>query len=129
MALLGAGDGAHAEAWVARCAERALAPTTRGAGTTSSRARSALPLMRGLIALERGDADGAAETIYPMRGSAQRFGGSHAQRDLIEQTLLAAAARGRRRALGRALLNERCLAKPLTPLTRFWAQRLGVPLA
>jgi len=27
------------------------------------------------------------------------------------------------------VLNERCLAKPITPLTRFWAQRLGVELA
>ena len=84
-----------------------------------------LPLMRGLLALTRGDADGAADLIHPVRGLAQRFGGSHAQRDLIDQTLLAAAARGSRRALGRALLNERLLAKAATPLTRHWAERVG----
>jgi hypothetical protein len=31
--------------------------------------------------------------------------------------------------VGRAVLNERCLSKPLTPLTRHWADRLGVALA
>jgi hypothetical protein len=40
---------------------------------------------------------------------------------------MAACAQGRRhRSLGRALVNERLMAKPATPLTRFWAQRLGV---
>jgi hypothetical protein len=86
-----------------------------------------LPLMRALLALTRGDADGAADALYPVRAVAQRFGGSHAQRDLIDQTLLAASARGSRRALGRALLNERRLAKPLTPLTRHWMERMAVP--
>jgi hypothetical protein len=65
--------------------------------------------------------------LYPVRAGAQRFGGSHAQRDLIDQTLLAASARGSRRSLGRALLNERRLAKPLTPLTRHWLERMAVP--
>jgi hypothetical protein len=88
-----------------------------------------LPLMRGLLALARGDADAAVDLIYPVRSGAQRFGGSHAQRDLIDQTLLAAAARGQRRALGRALVNERCMAKPVTPLTRHWLEKLALPEA
>jgi drug/metabolite transporter (DMT)-like permease len=41
--------------------------------------------------------------------------------------LLAASARGSRRSLGRALLNERRLAKPVTPLTRHWMERMAVP--
>ena len=86
-----------------------------------------LPLMRGLVALARGDADGAVDAIYPARALAQRFGGSHAQRDLIDLTLIDAALRGSRRALARALLNERRLAKPITPLTRHWLERLGEP--
>jgi hypothetical protein len=40
--------------------------------------------------------------------------------------LLAACARGTgRKALGRALLNERVLAKPMTPLTRHWSEAMG----
>jgi hypothetical protein len=88
-----------------------------------------LPLMRGLIAFAHGDADGAAELIYPARALAARFGGSHAQRDLIDQTLLAAAAQGGRRDIGRALVNERSMAKPVTPLTRHWIERLDLPSA
>jgi hypothetical protein len=86
-----------------------------------------LPLMRGLVALAHGDADGAAELIYPVRALAARFGGSHAQRDLVDQTLLAAAAQGGRRDIGRALINERSMAKPVTPLTRHWIERLALP--
>ena len=49
------------------------------------------------------------------------------QRDLVDQTLLAAAAQGSRRDIGRALINERSMAKPATPLTRHWIERLALP--
>jgi len=125
LALLAAGQVARAEAWLARCAERALdAEDARRANHAMAR-EVGLPLMRGLLALVRGDADTAADTLYPVRAVARSFGGSHAQRDLIDQTLLAAAAGGHRRTLGRALLNERLMAKPLTPLTRHWIERIG----
>ena len=89
-----------------------------------------LPLMRALLAFARGEADAAADGLYASRGLAQRFGGSHAQRDVIDQTLLAASAHGTgRKALGRALLNERSLAKPSTPLTRHWVEAMGEPTA
>lgn len=127
LAHLGAGEVAHAEAWVARCAERALMPTDAGRTNHLMAREVGLPLMRGLVALERGDADGAADLIAPVRWQAARFGGSHAQRDLIDQTLLAAAAEGGRRSLGRALINERTMAKPVTPLTRHWIERLALP--
>jgi hypothetical protein len=85
-----------------------------------------LPLMAGLTAYRRGDMADVAKQLYPLRTVAHHFGGSHAQRDLIDQTLLAAAAApGGDRALGRLLLNERRLAKPNTPLTQYWARRLG----
>ena len=83
-----------------------------------------LPLLRGLLAFGRADLDAAADALYPVRALAQRFGGSHAQRDLIDLTLLAAASRGLRRGLGQALLRERLMAKPATPLTRHWMDAL-----
>jgi hypothetical protein len=125
IALLAAGRGAAAEAWLARCAERALQPEEARRANHAMAREVGLPLMRGLLALERGDAAGAAETMYPARALARSFGGSHAQRDMIDQTLLAAAARGGARAIGRALLNERAMSKPLTPLTRHWLERIG----
>ena len=83
-----------------------------------------LPLARGLLAFARGEHDAAADLLYAARTQARRFGGSHAQRDVIDQTLIAACARGSRKALGRALLNERVLAKPVTPLTQHWLEAL-----
>jgi hypothetical protein len=127
VALLLAQELPRAEAWLARCAERALSATDAGRDNHAMAREVGLPLMRGLIALARGDADGAADLIAPVRGQAARVGGSHAQRDLIDLTLLAAAADGGRRSLGRALLNERTMAKPASPLTRHWAARLALP--
>ena len=49
------------------------------------------------------------------------------KQDPGDPTVIDAALRGSRRTLARALLNERRLAKPLTPLTRHWLERLGVP--
>jgi hypothetical protein len=83
-----------------------------------------LPLARGLIAFARGDHDAAADLLYPLRAPLPRWGGSHAQRDVIDLTLLAACTRGGRRAMGHALVNERLLAKPITPLTRHWIDAL-----
>ncbi|WP_425257108.1 tetratricopeptide repeat protein [Rubrivivax sp. RP6-9] len=128
LALLAAGQGAAAEAWLARCAQRALDACDVRRSNHAVAREVGLPLMRGLLALERGDADAAVDLLYPVRTLARGFGGSHAQRDLIDLTLLAAAVASSgssRRAVGRALLNERLMAKPLTPLTRHWLQRLG----
>jgi len=126
LAMLGAGEVARAEAWLARCAARAMdAADARRANHLMAR-EVGLPLMRGVIAFAKGEHDIAAETLYTTRASAQRFGGSHAQRDLIDQTILAATARGGRRALGRALVHERLMAKPATPLTRHWMEALDM---
>ena len=126
MAMLGAGEVARAEAWVARCAERAMAADDARRSNHGMAREVGLPLMRALLAFARGEADAAADALYAARGVAQRFGGSHAQRDLIDQTLLAAAAHGSRAALGRALINERVMAKPSTPLTAHWRSQLDL---
>jgi tetratricopeptide (TPR) repeat protein len=128
LAMLGAGEVHRAEAWLARCAERALNPGDASRSNHLTAREVGMPLMRGLLALARGDADGAADFIAPVHAQASRLGGSAAQRDVIDQTLLAAAAHGSRRALGRALVNERRMAKPLTPLTRHWMERLAIPV-
>jgi hypothetical protein len=126
LALLGAGEVAQAESWLARCAARAMAAEDAARANHAMAREVGLPLMRGLVAFARGDAASAAETLYPVRALAQRFGGSHAQRDLVDLSLLAAAAAGGRPALGRAVLNERLMAKPATPLTRWWVERLAL---
>ncbi len=129
VTMLGAGAITRAEAWVARCAERAMQALDARRCNHAVVREVGLPLMRGLLAFSRGDADGAVALMYPVHAQAQRLGGSHAQRDLIDQTLMAAAAVGNRRNLGQALVNERMLAKPITPLTRHWLERLAPPSA
>jgi len=123
LALLGSGDAARAQALLQRCRAQL------DAGPVDNRAMArevGLPLMAGLVAYRSGNMAEVAAQLYPLRTVAHHFGGSHAQRDLIDQTLLAAAsAPGGDRALGRLLLNERRLAKPNTPLTQHWARRLG----
>jgi hypothetical protein len=129
LTLLGAGATARAEAWVACCAKRAMqALDARRCNHVIVR-EVGLPLMRGLLAFNKGDADSAVALIYPIHHQAQRLGGSHAQRDLIDQTLMAAAAAGNRRNVGQALVNERLLTKAITPLTRHWMDLLALPSA
>ena len=128
LALIGSCDVAAAEAWVARCAERALDPAHAGHAYHRSSRDAGLPIMRGLLLLARGDGDGAARSLYAARERAWRCGGSQVQRDLLDQTAMAAAvvaAPATRAGVGRALLNERLLAKPATPLTRHWAERMA----
>jgi tetratricopeptide (TPR) repeat protein len=76
------------------------------------------PAVRAVQAFGAGDFDTAAELLRGIRSHAHRFGGSHAQRDLLDLTLLEAALRGRRPALGAALAAERTALRPRSPLAR-----------
>lgn len=57
--------------------------------------------------------------LRPIRNIANRFGGSHAQRDLIDLTLIEAAFR----AGGHALAAERNAVRPDSPLARLFVAR------
>lgn len=60
-----------------------------------------------LQAFGRGDFARSAEALRTIRSRAHRFGGSHAQRDVIDLTLLEAARRGGQDRLAAALAFER----------------------
>jgi tetratricopeptide (TPR) repeat protein len=77
-----------------------------------------LPLAHALAAFERGDYEMAIEDLTRVRGIAQRFGGSHAQRDLIQLTLCEAAFRVGRRSFAQGLVAERLSLKPESPFNR-----------
>jgi hypothetical protein len=59
----------------------------------------------------------AIETILPLRYEVLRIGGSHAQRDIVDLTLITAAERAGEKNLARALLAERAALRP-TPRWR-----------
>ncbi|MGE3932531.1 MAG: tetratricopeptide repeat protein [Rhodospirillaceae bacterium] len=97
-------------------ADRLLATLARradGAGTNAMMTREVgLPLCRALDAFGRGDHAAAADLLLPLPPIAGRFGGSHAQRDVIHLTLTEAALRAGRLGLARSLAAERCDLKP-----------------
>lgn len=67
-----------------------------------------------------------AETVRllrPIRAVAHAFGGSHAQRDVIDLTLIEAALRDGDAPLARALSAERALARPESPLSALFTRR------
>ena len=84
------------------------------------------PVALALQACGRGDFRRATALLRGVRSSAHRFGGSHAQRDLIDLTLIDAAARSGDRPLAAALAAERLAIKPSSPLARRLVQRSPV---
>jgi hypothetical protein len=72
-----------------------------------------LSAMRAIQAFGDGDYARAVELLRTVRNKAMRFGGSNAQRDLLDQTLIEAARNDGQDALVRALVAEREAAKPL----------------
>lgn len=121
LAFLGAGRIADAERILASLRRVALEDSDNGDMTR----RVGLPFAAACVALEKGDAAHCAETLLAVRPVAQRFGGSHAQRDLLSLTALHAAMRGGSTAIAEALSAERLAHKPHSP----WARRLARQVA
>jgi hypothetical protein len=80
-----------------------------------------LPLVEGLAAFGRGRYADAIAALEPMRDHAYRFGGSHAQRDLITLTLIEASLRSGDRTRARHYIAERLVHKPGSA----WGPRLA----
>jgi hypothetical protein len=78
----------------------------------------------GVQAFRRLDAYGqAVDLLRDLRLIAHRFGGSHAQRDVLALTLVEAALRGGARNLAKALTAERMALKPASEGNRRLAAR------
>jgi tetratricopeptide (TPR) repeat protein len=100
-------------------AERVLASVARaaeGGGSNAMMAREVgLPTCRAIRAFGRGDYGATVAELLPVRPFANRFGGSHAQRDILSLTLIEAALRDGQASLARALAAERTQLKPGSP--------------
>jgi tetratricopeptide (TPR) repeat protein len=83
------------------------APTNRGAAE-----QAGLALLEAFSAFAAGRPDRTIDLLIDIRPRANAVGGSHAQRDIIDLTLIAAAARAGDDALARALVTERVARKP-----------------
>lgn len=119
MAFIGAGRTAALDRLLTAQA-MALEAQNDNAGFTRDVGQ---PMTRAIIAFAEGDYDEVVRLLRRVRPIANRFGGSHAQRDLIDLTLIEAACRSGQAALARALTAERIALKPASPLARMYAMR------
>lgn len=85
-------------------------------------------IIDGVLAFAAGDYARAVDRLLPVRYQTSRIGGSHAQRDILAQTIIAAAERAGRAPLARSLLTERLAVRPTTR-THAQLARYGVALA
>jgi hypothetical protein len=96
-----------------------LARAAAGSGTNAMMAREVgIPVARGIAAFADGRYAEAAAMLASVHPVANRFGGSHAQRDVIHLTALEAATRAGDRGLARALASQRLAQKPHSPFNR-----------
>ena len=80
-----------------------------------------LPVCRSMVHFGRGEYDQVISGLLPIRTRVHQFGGSHAQRDAVERTLLEAAIRAGRFDLAAALVSERLSVRECN--TYAWSKR------
>jgi len=119
MAYLGSGDGAAAQQLI-----EAMEAAAQEAGTNAMMTRDVgLPVAHALVAFVREDYALTVDLLRDVRLIAHRFGGSHAQRDVLALTLVEAALREGARSLAKALTAERMALKPNSAGNRKLASR------
>jgi hypothetical protein len=105
MAMVGAGRTAEARAAIARLEAYARVP---GDGTNvMMTAEIGLPASRAVLAWSEGRHDDVVRELEPIRFVLNHFGGSHAQRDALQRTLVDSALRSGELSLARVLIAER----------------------
>lgn len=117
MAFLGAGRTADVDRTLGTMRRVAAEPDDNGYMTRTV----GLPVAEALVAFDAGRYTECVEKIAAVRGIAQRFGGSHAQRDILSLTSLHAALRAGMRDYAASFVAERLAHKPRSP----WANRLS----
>lgn len=111
LAFVGAGDWTNVERAIASLERAAREPGTNGMMSREV----GLPLSRAIAAFGRERYAEAVALIMPMRANAHRFGGSHAQRDIVHLTLVESALRAGQSSLAAALAAERTNLKRTSP--------------
>jgi tetratricopeptide (TPR) repeat protein len=119
LAFTGAGETARSARAIAE-----LEGCASGTGTNAMMAREVgVPLARAIHAFGVGRYDECLDALMPVRTRVSRFGGSHAQRDVVHLTLVEAAVRAGRGSLAQALAAERTELRPSSPFNWLLAAR------
>jgi hypothetical protein len=82
-----------------------------------------VPVVKAIMAFQEERYSDSLDLLEAVRPFVVRFGGSNAQRDVIDQTMLAAAIRGGLGNRAVVLSNERQSRKPNSPLARRFADK------
>jgi hypothetical protein len=110
----------------ARMLDSARRFATEDRGTEAAVMRDVgLALAQAGLAWRDADFGRVVDLIWPVRSRIRGIGGSHAQRDIFEQTLLAAAIKAGRLPLAHALVSERLQRRP----TSLWTKRMESSLS
>jgi tetratricopeptide (TPR) repeat protein len=122
MALVGARRLDEARRLVAALEKVAVRATLNGEMTRLV----GLPAARALLAFGESRYQDALEHLMPALPVAQRHGGSHAQRDVLQLTAAEAALRGGRESAARALVSQRLASRPKSQHNLALARRSGL---
>jgi tetratricopeptide (TPR) repeat protein len=91
---------------------KAVQATASGEDTNARMTREVgLPIVKAIDAFGQGCYAETVNLLLPVRYKAHACGGSHAQRDILNRTLIEAALRGGDRSMARALTRERTAQK------------------
>ncbi|RVX40382.1 hypothetical protein EDD27_2788 [Nonomuraea polychroma] len=123
MSYVGAGRMGDAEKLIASREAYVLEPRP-GVTNRDMTLRVGLPVCRAIVAFGRGDYASVVDLLYPIRHRVNEFGGSHAQRDAVQKTLLEAALRAGARDVARVLVSERIGVRPCSPYN--WLKQAAV---
>ncbi|MFB9904164.1 tetratricopeptide repeat protein [Allokutzneria oryzae] len=125
MCYVGAGEDAAAEQLIAerrRYVTESPAHVTNAAQT----ARVGLPVCEAILAFGRQRYAEAVDLLWPLRRRVHEFGGSHAQRDVVQRTLVEAAVRANRTDQARLLVSERVSLRPDSPYNQLKLGQVAV---
>jgi hypothetical protein len=81
------------------------------------------PVVRAIMTFGDGNYAATVSLLREVRNIAHRFGGSHAQRDVLDLTLIEAALRSGQQSVATALASERLATRPKSPLARLFVDR------
>jgi hypothetical protein len=120
MAFVAAGRPGSAQRLLAAQRESMVADRTDNATFTRDVGHS---VALAIQAFGEGHYVECVDRLRSVRNIAHRFGGSHAQRDILDLTLIEAALRSGQESLAAALTAERAAMRPHSPLARLFVKR------
>ncbi|MEV7570943.1 tetratricopeptide repeat protein [Streptomyces tanashiensis] len=121
MSYVGAGRVAEARRLIDDRRRWLSEPAASAVSNHAMTANVGLPVCEALVAHAGGDHDTVLALLWPLRRRLHEFGGSHAQRDALQKTLVEAALRSGRHDMARVLISERTALRPDSPYN--WLSR------